>query len=475
VADFYCVCLNNLLRKNNWGGSLLAFEKWPSTPVVFVLRLIDLELYSSARRWPPPTYDNNGSLTDDGTSGCGGGPSDCYTYKYDANNYAVSVTTSSGTTNVIRDAFGRTVEIAGTPTTEILYSPAGKTAIMSGANVQAVFAQLPGGSEMEWHGGSYLFHHKDWLDSSRFISIRGSRSMYFDTAYAPFGENYVPSGTTDLDFTDKRQDVVTGIYDFQYREYNPNQGRWLSPDPAGNGAVDPSDPQSWNRYSYVQNSALSKTDPLGLMAAASGDGEFRIEGVDIPSYIFAELAGGVAGALINCYGWCDQINKTVPAPTNTNNNGATYTLVVGAAGPVWMNNVSGEEMTSIDDGELGLPDYGSGGQSGPPAPPNKACGVQPATGFMQVHKADAATLANELHVPTNYVLAVAGNESAYGTSNIAVGANNYFGLHAGAPGSIGPWSGNPIVAAFAPNGGFMASARASSRLLRRFLVVSAAQ
>ncbi len=89
--------------------------------------------------------------------------------------------------------------------------------------------------------------------------------------------------------------------------------------------------------------------------------------------------------------------------------------------------------------------------------PNKACNAQPATSFMQTHQADAATLANELHVPTNYVLAVAGDESAYGTSNIAVGANNYFGLHAGAPGSIGPWSGNPIVAAFAPGGGFMAS------------------
>ena len=76
---------------------------------------------------------------------------------------------------------------------------------------------------------------------------------------------------------------------------------------------------------------------------------------------------------------------------------------------------------------------------------------------MQANQANAAKLAGELGVPTSYVLAVAGNESAYGTSNIAVGANNYFGLHAGAPGSIGPWSGNPIVAAFAPSGGFMAS------------------
>ncbi len=96
--------------------------------------------------------------------------------------------------------------------------------------------------------------------------------------------------------------------------------------------------------------------------------------------------------------------------------------------------------------------------------PNKACNSQPATSFDKAQAANSANLASELHVPTNYVLAVAGNESAYGTSNIAVGANNYFGLHAGAPGSIGPWSGNPIVAAFPASGGFMASGQSFVQL-----------
>jgi RHS repeat-associated protein len=246
-----------------------------------------------------------------------GGASDCYTYNYDANNYLVSVTTSSGTTNAIRDAFGRTVEIAGTPTTEILYSPAGKTAIMSGTNAQAVFAQLPGGNEMEYRGGSYLFHHKDWLNSSRFISVRGSRSMYFDTAYAPFGENYVPSGTTDLDFTDKRQDVVTGIYDFQYREYNPNQGRWLSPDPAGTSVVDPSDPQSWNRYSYVRNNALSSIDPLGL------------------DCIYLSEGGGISGKQGDCTSSTDSgyyVNCDGCLVDNSGNIFANYSVNVTTGG-----------------------------------------------------------------------------------------------------------------------------------------------
>jgi len=49
-----------------------------------------------------------------------------------------------------------------------------------------------------------------------------------------------------------------------YREYHSTQGRWVSPDPAGLAAVDPSNPQSWNRYAYVTNNPLALTDPLGL-------------------------------------------------------------------------------------------------------------------------------------------------------------------------------------------------------------------
>jgi hypothetical protein len=41
-------------------------------------------------------------------------------------------------------------------------------------------------------------------------------------------------------------------------------GRWPSPDPAGIASVDPTDPQTWNRYAYVRNSPLMMTDPTGL-------------------------------------------------------------------------------------------------------------------------------------------------------------------------------------------------------------------
>ena len=99
--------------------------------------------------------------------------------------------------------------------------------------------------------------------------------MSFSVGYGPYGEAYGTSGTADLSFTGQNQDMVTtygGLYDFLYREYNPNQGRWVSPDPSGLGAVAPGDPQTWNRYAYVANNPLSNTDPQGLDCFIDGCG-----------------------------------------------------------------------------------------------------------------------------------------------------------------------------------------------------------
>ncbi len=121
------------------------------------------------------------------------------------------------------------------------------------------------------------FRHPDWLGSSRLAS-NVDQTVHSDTAYAPFGEPYAESGTTDRSFTGQNQDTVqgnaTGLYDFLYREL-ALYGRWLSPDPAGRAAVDPSNPQSWNRYAYVNNSPMGAVDALGLaciMAMDGGDG-----------------------------------------------------------------------------------------------------------------------------------------------------------------------------------------------------------
>ena len=92
----------------------------------------------------------------------------------------------------------------------------------------------------------------------------GSNRLYYDGAYAPYGESYAGTGTTDLSFTGQNQDTVPNLYDFPARGYAYGQGRWIRPDPAGLVAVDPMNPQSLNRYAYVLNSPCDLMDPLGL-------------------------------------------------------------------------------------------------------------------------------------------------------------------------------------------------------------------
>lgn len=54
------------------------------------------------------------------------------------------------------------------------------------------------------------------------------------------------------------------------RQYSQTQGRWLHPDPAGLAAVDPTNPQTWNRYAYVGNNPVSYNDPWGLVMDICG-------------------------------------------------------------------------------------------------------------------------------------------------------------------------------------------------------------
>ena len=47
-----------------------------------------------------------------------------------------------------------------------------------------------------------------------------------------------------------------------FRNYSTEQDRWLRPDPY-NGSYDLLNPQSFNRYSYVENNPLRFVDPSG--------------------------------------------------------------------------------------------------------------------------------------------------------------------------------------------------------------------
>jgi RHS repeat-associated protein len=210
-----------------------------------------------------PTYDGRGDLTTDCTF-----PTP-YTYSW--NSYGDPVTLNSD--SLTWDALGREVEMdSGSNYGQILYGPTGKLGLMSGQTAVAIRVPLPGGSTAELlvATGGNVISHSDWLGSGRLWTTYKGQVVANDVSYAPYGEPYNSSSAAEESFTGQSHDTLAGLYDFLYRKNNPVQGRWLSPDPSGMSAVDPTNPQTWNRYAYVMNNPLSSVDPYGLANGSIG-------------------------------------------------------------------------------------------------------------------------------------------------------------------------------------------------------------
>jgi RHS repeat-associated protein len=218
-----------------------------------------------------PTYDNNGNLTNDSF----------HSYAWDAEGHAITIDAGlSDAVSLTYDAIGRMVEQQRVSTyTQIAFSPSGqKLALMNGPALQKAILPLTGKAQAVYNSAGLLYYaHPDLLGSIRLATTPG-RAMYFDTAYAPFGETYASAGGTNLDpaytgqmsDTAHRQDAAGGLYDFPAREYSI-QGRWPSPDPAGISSTCPRDPQTQNRYAYVRNNPITYTDPTGMDGACEDD------------------------------------------------------------------------------------------------------------------------------------------------------------------------------------------------------------
>ena len=66
-------------------------------------------------------------------------------------------------------------------------------------------------------------------------------------------------------------DAETGLNHAEARQYAAWMGRWTAPDPY-NGSYDLANPQSLNRYAYVNNNPLGFVDPSGLAGGVTGWG-----------------------------------------------------------------------------------------------------------------------------------------------------------------------------------------------------------
>jgi len=113
-------------------------------------------------------------------------------------------------------------------------------------------------------GGGKVFFLYDRL-SARATITDGQGGIQGRQSHLPFGEELVATGTTDKHrFTSYERDSETATDYAVNRGYSPSVGRFSQADPY-DGSYDFGDPQSLNRYAYVQNDPVNLVDPLGLL------------------------------------------------------------------------------------------------------------------------------------------------------------------------------------------------------------------
>jgi RHS repeat-associated protein len=157
-----------------------------------------------------------------------------------------------------------------------------------------------------------VYFHTDHLGSVTLVTDAAGREIR-RLEYKPFGEVMNTSGTFDspYTFTGQRAETDVNLLYYQSRFYDPVMGRFIQPDVF---VPDAADPQTLNRFSYVNNNPVNHPDPTGhwfgwddLIVAgigfAVGFGLALIGGADLKTALLAGVAGAISAWLaFNTFG-----------------------------------------------------------------------------------------------------------------------------------------------------------------------------
>jgi RHS repeat-associated protein len=203
------------------------------------------------------TYDAAGNVINDGLGG---------TFVFDGENRVKT----AGSVTYTYDADGRRIQKSSG--TNYWYGPGGN-----------VFAETDSGGNWTNYiffkgqrlarnvSGDIKYYITDHLHSTAmFVDKAGTTAAILDdNDMYPWG-GVVPgvgktTSTNTVKFTGKYRDTDTAanLDYFGARYYSSTIGRFMSVDPA-RASIDPTSPQTWNRYSYAQNSPLRYIDQNGM-------------------------------------------------------------------------------------------------------------------------------------------------------------------------------------------------------------------
>ncbi|MEZ5308739.1 MAG: RHS repeat-associated core domain-containing protein [Pyrinomonadaceae bacterium] len=183
------------------------------------------------------------------------------------------------------DANGRMVRTArsGVPDAETVYDGFGNRVL---TKVQGVWelalydafgrlsVEYGGSTQMDEGGVRYV--HQDHQGSVRtvtnaagFVAARRDYQPFGETIQAGVGlrtgaQGYEGGVGARQGYGLTEGDEASGLAHTWFRKLDAAAGRWTGPDPY-NGSASVIEPDSWNRYSYVENEPTNFVDPTGLL------------------------------------------------------------------------------------------------------------------------------------------------------------------------------------------------------------------
>ena len=113
--------------------------------------------------------------------------------------------------------------------------------------------------------GEARYYHTDQVDSVKAVTDDAGQ-VQSRMEYLPFGESWFQEDAASFagfnlpKYNSQELDKETGYYFYNARHYDPEIGRFVTPDTVVDGAYSS---QGWNRFAYVHNNPIRYTDPTG--------------------------------------------------------------------------------------------------------------------------------------------------------------------------------------------------------------------
>jgi RHS repeat-associated protein len=209
------------------------------------------------------TYDDNGNMTTRIEGGV------TWTQSFNAENRLASVSNGTDTWSFTYDGDGNRVKQVGPEGTTIFLGGAYTKLIpTSGSPSVTKYYVISGQRVAMRKDGTLSYLLTDHLGSVSAV-VDGTGTLISQQRYEPFGAERPGEGITQTDFgfTGQRDLAAAGLMDYNARWYSETVGVFTQPDMVSNFAS----PQALNRFSYVGDNPLNRTDPTGNISCPDYD------------------------------------------------------------------------------------------------------------------------------------------------------------------------------------------------------------